>query len=220
MTNIVTPRVQLLAHTKIDEKAISEWMSIQDASTDAETWKPVVGWEGLYEVSNLGNVRSLDRVVASSYGATRTVKGKILTQSNDRDGYLWVNLKDGARRTRKSVHSLVMGAFVGERPKGMDIAHKNDDPFDNRLANLRYCTRSENMMDMVKNGGHFRMQQDRCANGHKFVDANLINSKKKSGHRGCKACERARGYLQRRKPYTKQQFLEVADAYYKQIIGE
>lgn len=189
-------------------------------STQRELWKPVKDYEGLYEVSNHGNVRSLDRVVPTVYGATRTVKGKILTQSNDHDGYLWVNLQDGARRSRKSVHSLVMGAFVGERPKGMDIAHKNDDPFDNRLDNLRYCTRSENMMDMVRNGGHFRMQQDRCANGHKFVDANLTNSKKKSGHRGCKACERARGYLQRRKPYTKQQFLEVADAYYKQIIGE
>ncbi|WP_426716516.1 NUMOD4 motif-containing HNH endonuclease [Corynebacterium auriscanis] len=209
MINTVGPKVELIAH-----EVGSDWES------QNEIWKPIVGYEGLYDVSNQGRVRSLDRTVPTVNGATRTVKGKILAQSNDHHGYLWVSLKDGARRSRKSVHSLVMGAFFGKRPKGMDIAHMNDDPFDNRLVNLYYCTRSENMMDMVRNGGHFRMQQNSCANGHEFVDANLTNSKKKNGHRGCKSCERARGYLQRRKPYTKQQFLLVADAYYKQIMEE
>lgn len=101
-----------------------------------EIWKPVIGYEGLYEVSNQGRVKSLNY--------NKTGKEKILRPWKGR-GYLQVSLwKDGKRRT-PLVAKLVWGSFNGPIPEGMEVNHINEDRTDNRLENLNLMTRKENI---------------------------------------------------------------------------
>ena len=95
-----------------------------------ELWRPVVGYEGLYEVSNLGRVKSLNY--------RRTGKEGILKSWPDDEGYLQVNLfKKGKRETNK-VHIFVMRAFNGECPEGYEVDHIDWNPENNMLDNLSY----------------------------------------------------------------------------------
>ena len=116
-----------------------------------ETWKPIAGHEGAYEVSDLGRVRSLDRYVACGpRGATRLVKGRMMKPSiRETGGYLVLNLGRGNLR---HVAHLVAEAFIGPRPPGMDVCHFDCDPMNNAASNLRYDTRSGNMADTVGAG--------------------------------------------------------------------
>lgn len=185
-----------------------------------ETWKPVVGASGAYEVSDRGNVRGVGRVIENVNGVLRKWKGRELSPTSDHDGYQWVHMAINGGRVRRSVHSLVMESFVGPRPKGADIAHADGNPLNNSIENLRYCTRSENMMDLVRSGGHEKMQRERCPWGHLLVEPNIPKSKLAKGHRSCLACERARGYLARRKPYSEDLFKSVSHGYYEKIMEE
>ena len=118
-----------------------------------ENWRPVVGHETQYEVSDLGNVRSLARewsqLARSGKEYVFRKKGKNLRPGPMLSGHLSVAIGKGNSRT---VHSLVMEAFVGPRPKNMEVLHINGVPSDNRLVNLRYGTRSENIRDAIQHG--------------------------------------------------------------------
>ncbi len=114
-----------------------------------EIWKPVVGYEGFYDVSNLGRVRSLPRVVISR-GGTRVSPGRILKDSCPQRNYHMVILfKHGLSKTI-AVHRLVLIAFVGSPPNGHEAFHWNGHGKDNRLANLRWDTRKANRDDDVR----------------------------------------------------------------------
>lgn len=106
-----------------------------------EIWKPVLGAENYYEVSNAGLVRSV-RFVNNMVDKLRD-EPKILRQQTDRKGYKRVTLPLPEKKNR-TVHRIVLEAFVGPCPKGMECAHLNGNPADNRLENLKWCTRSEN----------------------------------------------------------------------------
>jgi hypothetical protein len=118
-----------------------------------EIWRPVIGFEMQYEVSNLGNVRSLDRswkqISRSGKEYIHNKKGKNLKPGIMTRGHLSVAI---GRKNSRTIHSLVMEAFVSPRPKNMEILHINGNPSDNCLDNLRYGTRSENIKDAVKHG--------------------------------------------------------------------
>lgn len=117
-----------------------------------EEWRPVVGYEGLYEVSNLGCVRSLDRYVDYK-GIVRFRKGKILKQSLTTTGYKKVTLCDkNHKRKHAKVHRLVAMAFI-PKPKNKNlINHKDGNPLNNRMENLEWCTYSENITHAYQNG--------------------------------------------------------------------
>ena len=119
-----------------------------------EIWKPVPGYEGFYEVSSLGRVRSVDRVIIRKNGEKRTVKGTILSPTKRKDGYLTIGLRrEGSHKTHK-IHRIVMLAFVGEPPEGKyEVDHKDGNPENNRLSNLEYVSRKENYMRMAANQG-------------------------------------------------------------------
>lgn len=108
-----------------------------------EIWKPVVGFEGLYEVSNFGRVKSLDRVTRHNYGGFRNWKGRILRQKDTPAGYKRVALFKGMIKN-KFVHRLMFEAFVGDVKFGCVIDHVNRDRSDNRLVNIRQVTFREN----------------------------------------------------------------------------
>lgn len=106
-----------------------------------ETWKPVVGYEGLYDVSDLGRVQTF------KVGAGCSVKnyGLIMSSRKNKWGYLYVNLRDNLNmRQTLVIHQLVMAAFVGPCPVGYEIDHKKGIKTDNRLSELEYVTKSEN----------------------------------------------------------------------------
>lgn len=114
-----------------------------------EIWKAVVGWEGLYEVSDLGRVRSLPRIAnrrKRSYG------GAILAPSSTSNGYVCARLCRNSECKKHNVHRLVLIAFVGECPDGMEGCHNNGVRADNRLANLRWDTRLANSHDALTHG--------------------------------------------------------------------
>lgn len=121
----------------------------------SEEWRPVVGYEGRYEVSSLGRVRSLDTVAPCRGGKRQRRPGRLLSPGFTR-GYPYVQLHDGSpgrhRGSPRLVHRLVLGAFVGPCPGGMEACHWNGDEGDPRLANLRWATSQENKADMRRHG--------------------------------------------------------------------
>ena len=114
--------------------------------TTAETWKAVAGYEGYYEVSDQGQVRSLDRVIVDMEGRRqRTFAGKVLVAGDNGYGYPVVGLCLNGHREMQRVHSLVAAAFIGPRSAEMEVNHKNGIKTSNNLANLEYVTRGENI---------------------------------------------------------------------------
>ena len=125
-----------------------------------EIWKDIPGYEGRYQASTHGRIKSLKRKVRGVNGYTRkeffrTTPECILQPGKYcKAGHLSVILGRGTHG--KPVHQLIMTTFVGSPPKGMEVLHKNGDPTDNRLDNLRYGTRTENILDVYNNGGRWR----------------------------------------------------------------
>lgn len=121
-----------------------------------ERWLPVIGYEGLYEVSDRGRVRSLDRVTPTvmPYGpTTRHYRGKVLKLTCDSRGYPGVRFSRAGIMESRPVHHLVMEEFAGPRPEGQEIRHLNDVKTDCRWPeNLVYGTKKENFADRVVNG--------------------------------------------------------------------
>lgn len=132
-------------------------MDFTEEELAAEEWRPVVGYEEYYHVSDLGRVKSLQRTGPrmTRWGKfhTFTNKEKILKQGYTADGYyLGVALcVNGVAKTH-DVHPLVMKAFKGVRPERQDVAHNDGDGHNNRLGNLRYDTREGNMADCAEHG--------------------------------------------------------------------
>ena len=123
--------------------------------SDAETWRPVPGFEGAYEVSDLGRVRSLDRMIDQSAKSgkvyTKLIKGKMLRPGRMKSGHLSVVL--GRAAGSHCVHALVLLAFKGPPAPGQETRHLNGLEWDNRLVNLAYGTRSENTADKKDHKG-------------------------------------------------------------------
>lgn len=180
-----------------------------------EFWKPVVGYEGYYEVSNLGQVRTVARVSIRSNGRPITIKSKIRSLADMPKGHKKVTLYTAENKLRThTVHSLVLEAFVGPRPEGLLCRHLNGVPSDNRVENLAWGTGSENQYDSVKHGSHSLSSKAECRYGHKLEGPNITwNSR---GHRSCRACNReysSASYYKR--PFTPSE----ADQRYDDILS-
>lgn len=105
----------------------------------AEEWRPVVGWEGLYSISSIGRVR---RDFSRSTGKA----GAIIKPWVGKTGYISVSLYRDAIKTNYYVHALVAAAFIGPRPYRLDIDHIDSVKANNRVENLHYISRSENLI--------------------------------------------------------------------------
>lgn len=111
-------------------------------------WRSVIGYEGMYEISENGDVRSLDRIISS--GARR--KGRVLKFTGKKARYRQVGLSKNNRVKVCDVHRLVAQSFIGPCPVGKQVRHKNGLSKDNRKVNLGYATPKENTLDKFQHG--------------------------------------------------------------------
>lgn len=121
-----------------------------------EVWKSVPGYEGFYEASNLGRVKTLSRWVPFKTGGGRQQKEKVMKLNRHDQGYRQVTLYKDGTRVNRFVHALVLQAFVGPCPEGMECCHDNGDRADNRLENLRWDTLASNQADRLIHGTDHR----------------------------------------------------------------
>lgn len=120
---------------------------------EEEIWKPIDEYEGLYEVSNLGRVRSLDALVPIMRGFHRLRKGRILRQNPNKKGYLCVVLSKSSKMKTFGVHRLVADAFLGSKPlPDAQINHVDFDRQNNIARNLEWTTALENTHHSLKAG--------------------------------------------------------------------
>jgi hypothetical protein len=119
-----------------------------------ERWLPVPGYEGFYEVSDRGRIKSLARVVRRKNGVTLSIPERILKPVAFRTGHLLVSLARDGEYKQRPVHRLVLQAFVGPCPDGLEACHGDGDPANNRLKNLRWDTRASNIADRLDHGAH------------------------------------------------------------------
>lgn len=157
----------------------------------SEEWRAVPGYEGLYEVSDMGRVRSLTRTVPLRSSA-KTIQGKMLGLRDfgpERHKRKAVTLYVNSVSKVRLVHQLVLEAFVGPRPEGMQGCHNNGQPFDNRPENLRWDTRSANALDSVRHGTHPEAKKTHCSNKHEYTPE---NTRLRGSKRVCRTCHRDR----------------------------
>lgn len=121
-----------------------------------EEWRPIAGYEHLYEVSNRGRVRSIDRYIKNSRGYTRLIKGRTITPTGNGNGYKLVGLSVCGHKKNFYVHRLVAKAFVTNPDNKPEVNHKNYKRDDNFAENLEWCTDKENTKYSVRNMRHPR----------------------------------------------------------------
>ena len=168
-----------------------------------ERWLPVVGYEGLYEVSDRGHVRSLARPVRRGSGMW-TQPGRIMRPAVRKCGHLHLVLCKDGRQVTRLVHHLVLAAFVGPCPDGLEGCHDNGNPSDNTPGNLRWDTRSSNVLDSVKHGTHNHASLTECRNGHQLSPDNVYPAHpSRPNARACITCARDRAREQHRRNIEK-----------------
>lgn len=165
--------------------------------SEREVWRPIEGFD-LYDVSNLGRVRSKSRSYERGewrHGRRQVVNlpDRILRgwikQQNDQASSVQVALRCDGRTHEKRVHRLVLTAFLGPPPPGQEGCHNDGDPTNNRLSNLRWDTHAANVADSVRHGTKTappRFTGERHAN-HKLSDAAVATIRATPILRGAKA---------------------------------
>lgn len=138
-------------------------------------WADVPGWEGLYRVSDAGEVYS-ER------------SRRVLKPRPETDGHTSVVLCLNGHREPWLTHRLILTAFVGPCPDGQEGCHGNGIPDDNRLENLRWGTRSDNTYDKIAHGNHPFANRTHCSAGHEYTKENTYNHPR--GIRICRTCQR------------------------------
>lgn len=149
----------------------------------SEEWRPVLGFEGSYEVSSLGRVASLPKP---------NRPGRRIRATRVSDGYADLKLWARGVSVHRKVSTMVAEAFHGPRPAGMLVRHLDGNRLNDRPTNLKWGTYSENNSDTVAHGRHYNANKDQCKNGHPFSAENTYVPAKQPGKRYCLICRRAR----------------------------
>ena len=155
-----------------------------------EIWRPIVGYEGLYEVSSYGRVRSLDRYVkGKSY---RLHKGKVLSPGKNSRGYLSAVLSYNGKHKAITVHRLVAEAFLPNPDNLPEVNHKDEDKTNNRVENLEWCNHKYNMNYGTRN---IRAKETAIKNGYYTGLSKEEYRKKYRDKNKEKIREKQRGYM-------------------------
>lgn len=123
-------------------------------------WKDIPGWEGFYQVSDAGELRSCPRRIEYVFNnklVSRFQQSVTLKTMISPNGYHKASLTKPGTRTQKFIHDLVLLTFVGEKPEGAQVCHNDGDRNNNALSNLRYGSAKDNAQDRQKHGtGYFK----------------------------------------------------------------
>lgn len=131
-----------------------------------EVWKDINGFENQYQISDLGKVRSKQRVLIRSNGHSQTVKGKVLKTFTSKRGYEFAVFQIGLKTKNFAVHRLVAIAFISNNENKYAVNHKDGNKKNNKLSNLEWVTKSENEL-------HARRTGLKCTKGEKASKAIL-----------------------------------------------
>jgi len=118
-----------------------------------ETWKDVIGFEGFYQVSNYGRVKSIDRTQTVTWNGkkvSKQLRGRIIAQSRQNGGYVIANLSANSRRREMTIHRMVAMAFIDNPQNLKEVNHKDGNKNNNTVWNLEWCDRSENLRHRVR----------------------------------------------------------------------
>lgn len=185
-----------------------------------EVWRPIEGFEGLYEVSNTGKVRSLDRVVTSKAGWETFKKGVELKPLDNGNGYKTVALWKNGKMTQRYIHRLVVQEFIGPPPsESHQVAHWDGSRDNNKVGSLRWSTSVENAQDKWRHGtSGIGVYKEKCKRGHEMANENLVQYGK-IGQGACRACILMHSYLSRRAETVESERQSISDDYYRQILS-
>lgn len=154
-----------------------------------EVWKPVVGYEGWYEVSSQGRVKSLERVFArGAVQQERIMRAHIQRGADGKAGRVTAALCVAGKPRTHLVHHLVLEAFVGPRPDGLEACHWDGDAANNAVENLRWDTHVANEQDKKRHGTNYESKKTHCPRNHPLSAPNLAPSEARLGRRKCQAC--------------------------------
>lgn len=148
-----------------------------------ERWAAIPGHEGGYEVSDQGRIRSGE--------------GRILSTGPDSSGYPQVSLRVGSKKITRRVHRLVAEAFIPNPDNLPLVRHWDDVKTNNHVENLLWGTQSDNVLDLVRNGGHHLAKKTHCLRGHPLTNDNVYVYKTS---RQCRTCARDRWRLKHGTP--------------------
>jgi len=136
-------------------------------------WKDIEGYEGLYQISNLGNVKSL---IANMNRRKRLLKAKF-----EKDNYAYVSLYKNKIAKNKKIHRLVAQHFISNPENKLEVNHKNGIKTDNRVDNLEWCTRSENVNHAIINNFYKNSGENNYNSKFSQNQINIIRKKYKNG---------------------------------------
>lgn len=144
-----------------------------------EQWRPVAGYEGLYEVSSFGRVRSLPRTTRKCDDRLYSVKGRILKQVGKAPyGHMRVFLSKNGKLATHYVHCIVAEAFLGPRPAGLYVCHGLNGVTDNAVNNLSYQTPAANQKDRFRDGTN--VVGSKCS-WSKLKEQNILEIRRAAG---------------------------------------
>lgn len=141
-----------------------------------EIWKDIQGYEGFYQISNLGRVRSLERIAPSG----KFVKQIIRKQLKDKDGYCIVGLNKNKSQKTHKVHRLVANAFIENTDNLPEVNHKDEDKTNNEVSNLEWCNAKYNLTYGSRNGMFIGEKNNNCKLSEKDVEDIRNQYKKRS----------------------------------------
>lgn len=152
-----------------------------------EIWKDVVGYENMYQVSNLGNVKSLRRKKWNGFDYQQVIE-KILSQKLHQ-GYRYVNLSLLGKGKLIGVHRLVAIAFLNNPDNKKYVHHKDNNPSNNHVDNLEWCTQAENIGYSVAQG---RFNQGTLSLRSKFTEEDVVEIRKRISNKEISQCKLAK----------------------------
>jgi hypothetical protein len=133
---------------------------------EQELWRDVVGYEGIYLISNLGNLKSIDRIIRTKDGICSFRKGRDITIRKNNFGYYETRLYKNGKKKSAFLHRIIAEAFISNPNDLPQVDHINGDKRDNRIYNLRWVTRSQNM----KAAYELRLCKNRRRNRRQVID--------------------------------------------------